>query len=114
MPSVESPSTEYNQESASIDQNEKLRRVLNQALGAVLGRQLTESFSAITYEELASAQIARIEGVGTAVRPCELEQVDRIEADLLNLVEQVRNRPPEDFLSSDASRDVNTPVAPSE
>jgi hypothetical protein len=112
MSSVDAPSNQENQEAQALDQNFELRRILNQALGAVQGRQTTESFFALTYEELADQQIERIEGKGTTTRPNELERINQIESDLLNLVSQVRNVPPENFLLSDRSRDVNTPVEP--
>lgn len=110
MPSVDSPSQQVNKEAPSLDLNFELRRVLNQSIGAVLGRQTTESFYSLTYEELADAQIERIEGQGTSTRPNELERVNKIESDLLNAVAQIRSIPPENFLLSDPSRDVNTPA----
>lgn len=112
MPSVDDPSQPENREQALQDQNYELRRVLNQSIGAVLGRQATESFYALTYEELADQQIERIEGKGTTTRPNELERVNKIESDLLNAVAQIRQIPPEKFLLSDPARDVNTPAEP--
>lgn len=112
MPSVDSPSQQANQEAAGLDQNSELRQVLNQSIGAVLGRQSTESFAALTYEELADQQIARITGTGTSTRPSELERIDKIESDMLNAVAQIRNIPPENFIESDRRQDVNTPVDP--
>lgn len=112
MPSVDSPSQQANKEAPSLDLNFELRRVLNQSIGAVLGRQTTESFYSLTYEELADAQIERIEGKGTVTRPNELERVNKIESDLLSAVAQIRGIPPENFLLADPSRDVNTPVDP--
>lgn len=110
MPSVDSPSQKSNSESESLDLNTELRRVLNNAIGAVQGRQTSESFFAITYEELADAQIERISGKGTTTRPNELERVDKIEQEMLALVQQVRNIPPDKFILSDSATDVNTPV----
>lgn len=112
MPSVDAPSQQANKEAPALDVNEELRRVLNQSIGAVQGRQTTESFYAVTYEELADQQIERIEGPGTDTRPNELERVNKIESDLLNAVSQIRTIPPENFLLADPSRDVNTPVEP--
>jgi hypothetical protein len=114
VPSVDSPSQQANKEAPALDLNEELRRVLNQSIGAVLGRQSTESFYAVTYEELADQQIERIEGKGTETRPNELERVNKIESDLLNAVSQIRTIPPENFLLADPTRDVNTPVEPPE
>ena len=78
----------------------------------MLGRQTTESFYALTYEELLEAQIKRISDKGTDVRPSELERVDKVESELLSVVAQLRKLPPESFLLKDPSRDVNTPVDP--
>lgn len=112
MPSVDSPSSQANQESEGLDLNYQLRLVINQSLAAVQGRQTAETFAAMTYEELADQQIARISGPGTTTRPNELERVNKIESDLTNAVAQIRKIPPEKFLLNDASRDVNTPVDP--
>lgn len=113
MPSIDSPSAQSQQEADSIDLNFQLRLVINQSLGAVQGRQTAESFSVITYEELADQQIGRITGPGTTTRPNELERVNKIASDMLNAVAQIRNIPPEKFILSDATQDVNTPVDPS-
>lgn len=110
MPSVDSPSQQSNQEAESLELNTELRRVINNSVGSVLGRQTSESFFAVTYEELADQQIERISGKGTATRPNELERVNRIEQEMLSLVAQVRNIPPEKFILSDSAQDVNTPV----
>jgi hypothetical protein len=112
MPSVDSPSSQANKEADKLAQNDDYRRVINQSLGAVLGRQTTESFFALTYEELAEAQIKRISDKGTDVRPSELERVDRVEGDLLSVIGQIRKMPPEAFLLKDSTRDVNTAVDP--
>lgn len=113
IPSIDSPSAQANQESEGLDLNFQLRLVINQSLGAVQGRQNSESFAAITYEELAEQQIARITDSGTVTRPNELERVNKIASDLLNAVEQIKKIPPEKFILSNASQDVNTPLTPS-
>lgn len=103
-----SPSSEAAQDQTSLDLNFELRRVLNNAYGFVQGQQATQSFSALTYEELANDQIERIEGPGTTLRPNELDRIDKMEQELLKLVDQVRTIPPENFLLSDPAKDVNT------
>lgn len=112
MPSVSAPSQTAKQEAVSLDMNMSLRSILSRAVGSVLGRQLSESFHAVTYEELADQQIERIEGQGTSTRPNELERLASLESDLLNAVAQIRNIPPENFILADRSVDVNTPVDP--
>lgn len=103
-----SPSSEAAQDQTSLDLNFELRRVLSNAYSFVQGQQATQSFSALTYEELANDQIERIEGPGTVLRPNEIDRIDHMEQELLNLVEQVRTIPPENFLLSDPEKDVNT------
>lgn len=114
MPSVDSPSQPSKMEAEALDLNFELRRVLSNAVAFVQGRQTSDSFAALTYEELADQQIERISGKGTSTRPNELERVNKIESDLLNAIAQVRNIPPENFLLSNSATDVNTPVEPEE
>jgi hypothetical protein len=94
------------------DEKIELRRVINDAYAFVLGRQATQTFGALTYEELADQQIERIEGTGTVLRPNELARVDRVEQDLKNLINQIRDIPPERFVLSNPDRDVNTTPDP--
>ena len=112
MPSVDAPSSKSNQEAQSQDMNHELRRALSGAIGALSGRQTTESFYAVTWEELAQQQIQRIEGTGTAARPTELERIDRLEQVVLSAVAKIREIPPERFLPRDRNADVNTPLNP--
>jgi len=114
MPSVDSPSQQYNKDAGTLDQNEELRRVIGTSFAAVVGRQYSESMHSVTYEELASAQIERITGQGTDVRPNELERVNKVEGDLLSIVEKIRDMAPESFIMSDPDRDVNTPASPAD
>jgi hypothetical protein len=108
MASSNATTTEESQERDAQDQNFELRRILNNAYSFVQGQQTTQSFTALTYEELADRQIERIEGAGSPGRPNELERIDKMEQELIQLVAQVRSIPPENFLLKDADRDVNT------
>lgn len=96
----------------SEDEKVELRRVINDAYAFVLGRQATQAFGAVTYEELADQQIERIEGKGTVLRPNELARIDRVEHDLKNMIQQIRDIPPERFVLSNPDRDVNTSPDP--
>lgn len=112
MSGVDDPNAQQNQEANALGMNDDLRQVLSTAVGVVQGRQLADSFYAVTYEELADQQIERISGKSTTTRPNELERVAKIEQDILSLVAQVRNIPPEKFLESNTATDVNTPTTP--
>lgn len=108
MASADAPSSKSNQESSALDLNSRLRKAMSNAYALVVGSQATQSLAALTYEELADAQIERIEGPGTQARPGELERLARIERDFLSAVEQIRKIPPDRFLLHDESSDVNT------
>lgn len=93
-----------NAQSQSISQ----REALNDAYAALLGQQSVQSFTAFTFEEALDAQIERIEGAGTQLRPNQLGRVDRVEQRLLEAVEQLKQVPPEMFRDKSADQDVNT------
>lgn len=109
MPSVDSPIEEQNEEARISDRNFEFRRILNNAYAFVQGELNTQSFSAITYEELAAQQNERIEGKGTESRPTELERLDKIKQDMLSIVEAIKASDPNDFLIPNPDKDVNTP-----
>lgn len=86
----------------------KQRRALDNAYGSILGQQTSNSFAAFTFEEAIDQQIERIEGAGTKIRPNLLSRVDRIEAQLLQAVNELKNVPPDQFIERDPDADVNT------
>lgn len=96
------------------DRNTRLRRDLSNAYASLQGEQTSKSFSAYTFEEALDAQIERIEGEGTKLRPNLLERVDNIESRVLQAVNQIKEMPPEDFIQKDEEQDVNTPSEPSD
>lgn len=103
-----------NEDKALESVNLKQRQALNNAYAAILGDQNVQSFSAFTFEEAVDAQIERIEGAGTQLRPNLLGRVDRIENELLKAVEELKQVPPEKFLEKDPESDVNTEPNPDE
>lgn len=94
------------------DDKVEIRRIINDGYAFVLGRQATQTFGALTYEELADQQIERIEGAGTVLRPNELSRIDKVEQDLTNMIQHMRDIPPERFVLSNPDRDVNTTPDP--
>lgn len=97
------------QEQNALDLNFEIRRVLNNAFHFIQGQQFTQGAGAVTYEELADQQIERIEGRGTSTRPNEFDRIARMESQLLAVVDQIKQIPPENLLLKDGIRDVNTP-----
>lgn len=91
-------------------QNIELRIALNEAYAAVEGQKLVQSFTAITFEELADAQIQRISGSDTPERPNELNRVQRTLNNITQAVAKIKALPDDAFATQDSSRDVNTPA----
>ena len=89
-------------------QNLELRKALNNAYAAVEGAKSTQSFSALTFEDLADQQIQRISGADTTARPNELNRVQRTLNDVVQAVAKIKAMPPEAFAKQDPARDVNT------
>ena len=82
------------------------RRAIGNAYAALLGQQNIQTFQAFTFEEAIDAQIERIEGADTTLRPNELKRVAHIEQELLRAAEEIRKLPPEQFLEKDEKHDV--------
>lgn len=110
MAKRDSPTAQQNEEAVALELNFELRRILNNAYAFVAGRRTSQTFAATTYEELAKDQIKRIDGSGTDIRPSELQRIEKLKNEMIDLVEQVQDIPPERFLLSDSRQDVNTPV----
>lgn len=91
-------------------QNLELRKALSDAYSAVEGAKSVQSFSALTFEDLADQQIQRISGADTEARPNDLNRVQRVLQNVLQSVAKIKAMPPESFAKQDAKRDVNTPA----
>jgi hypothetical protein len=91
-------------------QNLNLRVALNDAYAAVEGDKLVQSFSAITFEDLATQQIARISGPDTPTRPNELNAVQNVLNAVTQAATQIMAMPASAFADADPTRDVNSPA----
>lgn len=94
------------------DRNTRLRETLANAHAALQAERTIQSFSAYTFEEALDAQIERISGAGTQLRPNELDRVDRILSQVSDAVDQIKSLPPETFAKPSEADDVNTPESP--
>ena len=94
----------------------QLRRSMSDAYAFARAQENTVSFSAITFEDLATEQRDRLIGkddkTKTTIpsRPTALERVKSVESGLLSVLEQLQKTPSDVFLSPDPTKDVNTPV----
>lgn len=93
-------------------QNLDLRVAISDAYAAVEGQKAIQSFSALTFEELANTQILRISGPDTPERPNDLNRVQQILNTVTASVAKIKALPASAFASQDPSRDVNTPTTP--
>ena len=84
------------------------RRALNNAYALVTGQQSIQTFHRFTFEEAMQKQIDRISGDSTKLRETELARVDRIESQIQQAVEELKQVDPERFIHQDPLRDVNT------
>lgn len=89
-------------------QNIQLRVALSDAYASVEGAKAVQSFSAVTFEDLADQQIQRISGPDTQSRPNELNRVQRTLSNVLQAVAKIKALPPEAFAEPNESRDVNS------
>jgi hypothetical protein len=86
----------------------RLRRQLSNAYASILGEQTAKDFSAFTFEEAVDAQIERIEGEDTEMRPNLRNRVLKIKNETLKAVEEIKNMPPEAFIEKKEDEDANT------
>lgn len=84
------------------------RIVLANAYGFVQGQQSVQSFSALTFEQLAAAQVDRLTGKGSPGRPNALQRVQKVVNDLTSMAGQIKATDPSAFLAPDGDKDVNT------
>lgn len=99
---------EDGQEESVQDRNTRLREVLSNAYAALQAEKTVQSFGAFTFEEAMDAQIERISGKGTQLRPNELDRVSRILNQVRDAVTQVKALPPESFAKPKEGEDVNS------
>jgi hypothetical protein len=113
MPSPTTPQSPSSPNSpnsnAQADLALKYRTIVANAYAAVAGQQSVQTFSAITFEELAAQQIDRLTGKGSNGRPNALQRIQRIASDLQSVANQIKQTDPSQFLIPDANKDVNTP-----
>lgn len=94
------------------DRNSRLRESISRAYARLLGEQVSKSFTAFTFEEALDAQIERIEGTSTKLRPNLLDRVKKIESEVVDAVKQIKALPPEEFTEVDTTLTVNTKEDP--
>jgi len=87
---------------------DQLKRSVANAYAFVVGQETTESFSAITFEELLDQQIGRIEGPGTNIRPNVLDKIKKVKNDIVSAATEIKKQPPDFFKRHDDQEDAIT------
>jgi hypothetical protein len=101
-----------NEAAAKEELADQLRRSVASAYAFVQGQEVTESFSAVTFEELLDKQIERLEGAGTDIRPNVLDQVRKVRDDLVAAVAEIRRQPDDFFKEPNNKTDAVTEPSP--
>lgn len=91
------------------EQNLDLRTAISDAYAAVDSAKTTQTFAALTFEDLLDQQIERISGASTQQRPNALDRITQIVNNVQSAVTKIKALPPEQFQQADDTRDVNTP-----
>ena len=85
-----------------------LRRAVNNAYAFVRGRETAQSFSCVTFEDLAAQQVERLNGKESATRSNEIHQIQKVKEAIISAVNCIENLPPDAFRIADEKKDVNT------
>jgi hypothetical protein len=91
------------------DLNFQLRQNINDAYAFVEGSKTTQTFAALTFEDLMDAQITTLTGPDTATRPNPLNRVTQILQNITNTVSQIKALPDDAFQARDDTDSTNTP-----
>jgi hypothetical protein len=112
------PSSESVKKTAEDDkrqqQADEYREVVASAYTYIEAQKSVQSFAALTPEDLMDRFIERIEGKDTEARPNVLNRIAKIKRELQKTVEKVKALPPSAFRRPSQTKDVNTPVVPSD
>jgi len=100
---------ERNEKTRQQHLHNQQRAALSDAYAQLEGEKVAQTFNAFSFEEALDNQIERIKGTSTKIRPNELDKVESIYLNLKKTVEQVKQVPPETFLTPNEATDVNTP-----
>lgn len=96
------------------DLQQELRENVSDAYAFIEGAKATQTFSAITFEDLMDQQIERLVGKDTEARPNALHRIDKMEQKIVSSVAQIKKLPPQFFNPPKETADANTPEVPPE
>lgn len=97
-------------DAVSQQYNLELRTSLSDAYAAVEGNKNTQSFFAVTFEEVAQRQITRLTTSPTPNRPSPPQAIQNVLNNVMAAVAKIQAQPPASFADPDPTQDVNSPV----
>jgi hypothetical protein len=86
-----------NAQDADQAKSDELKRSVASAYAFVVGQETTESFAAVTFEELLTQQINRISEKGTDIRPNVLDRIAKVKNDIITAATTIKNLPSDFF-----------------
>lgn len=86
----------------------QLRQTISDAYAFVRSREVSSSFSAVTFEDLAQQQLERLSGNGTPTRPSYAARVEGVANAVRAAAEKIKSLPADAFKNT--NKNVNTPV----
>lgn len=101
--------TERTASEASRETLQRYREIVANTVGFVRSREVTRSYTSIGLEELIDSRIARIEEPMEGTRPGALARLEKIKNDFEDVIEGIRETPPDAFRRPDPDTDANTP-----
>lgn len=104
--------TEHTATETARETLQNYREVVSNVVGFVRSAEITRSFTSVSIEELVDNRIGRIEDPQTDDRPGALARLEQIKNDFDNVIDAIKNTPPDAFRAPDPANDVNTPDTP--
>jgi hypothetical protein len=97
-------------EGADARQNlaDSYREIVANAFAFVEGQKTTQTFAAITPEDLYDQFINRVSGPDTQARPNALNRIAKIKNDMASAISKIKALPDGAFRTYDNTQDVNT------
>jgi hypothetical protein len=96
----------------SREQFREFRRIIAAAVGELRSEEVRSSFAALSLEELADQHIDRLKASQDPLRPSRLQRLRKVQSDLTNSIEAMKETSPASFRRRDPDNDANTPVEP--
>jgi len=93
--------------SQAREQLREFRRIVANAVAELRSREVKDTYTSLSLEELVDQHIGRLEG-NDGLNPSRLQRVRRVQQELADSIEAMKATPPSYFRRHDPDSDVNT------